>query len=698
MDEFDQRESEALKDAGTLVTQFLESGSGVLTEEELAATSPILNSLDESRYHFTDENFLVAGGEKTISKVYDSQADRYVAIARPRKRDTRSDMEQFLREARLTAKLQHPNILPVYEIGLDGEGSPYFIMRLLSGEGLKQIIQKQKDNEEGYRASYPLDRLLSIFLDVCDAVTYAHSRGVLHLDIKPSNVRVGRYGQTILYDWGLAKVVGGDETELDHDAEDFDSEVLNDMTLSGMMKGTPGYMAPEQTVAKGQSGVRTDVYALGALLYFILTGRIPVKGVNVQEIVANTRAGKVIHPRLRVPGSDVPGSLAAVATKALQLNPQERYATAKEISDEVMRYRRGYATWAERAGLFKQLQLYGRRHNKILSMALLFFIALVVVVGFSLVKVNNQRREAVAARETAETNFDLYRSEAERSSRLYEDMKAFMLRAAAAGDFWDVGLMKELVLAEMDKDNDEKYRKELHWMLGVIAFIREEYNAAEVHFEKSGMALNSVFRKQARLGIELKPDDDGLLTDAQFAQMLEMPVTKAKFRKQILYYTFNHRKVNNPNREISPEDHLTVAVGMLNLINDTPAWGSELKLEPLEDGFFHLDLSGSPYTMFSPPQYTGEGFVSILRALNLKSIDISDTNVRDFSELRRLKHLETLIARNVKVYDQKDAVFRLSNLEVRKLVVSDGMFSDKNLRKLRKNLEVEVVPLSNSEF
>lgn len=685
MNEFNQREAESLKDAGTLVSQFLDSGNDVLTEEELAATSPILNSLDESRYHFTNENFMVAGGEKTISKVYDSQADRYVAIARPRKRETRSDMEQFLREARLTAKLQHPNILPVYEIGLDGEGIPYFVMRLLTGEGLRQIVHRQKDNEDDYREKYPMDRLLSIFLDVCDAVTYAHSRGVLHLDIKPSNVRVGRHGQTILYDWGLAKVVGGDETQLDDDAEEFDSDVLNDMTLSGMMKGTPGYMAPEQTVAKGFVSTRADVYALGALLYFILTGRVPVKGDTVQEIVRNTREGRILNPRVRLPASKVSTSLAAVSLKALSLDPSNRYGTAKELADEVTRYLRGYATRAERAGLFKQLQLYGRRHNKMLTVALLFFIVLAAVVGFSLVKVSVQRR-------AAETNFSLYRAEAERSGKLYEDMKAFMLRSASSGDFWDVGLMEELVLAEMGKTVSGDYRKELHWMLGVIAFIREEYNTAEGHFEESGTALNSVFRKQARLGIELKADDSVLLSDAQFAQMLEMPVTKAKFRKQILYYAYYERK-NRPST-INPEEHLPVAIAMLNLINDTPGWGGKLKLKPLEGGGYHLNLSGAPYMMFSPPQYTGEGFVSILRPLNLKTIDISNTEVRDFSEFRRLRNLETLIARNVEIYDQKDAVYRLSNLDIRKLIISEGMLSEKNLKKLRKALDVDVVPAS----
>lgn len=690
MNDFNQQEAESLKDAGAMVARFLDSGNDVLTEEEVEATSPILNSLDESRYHFTDEHFLTAGGEKTISKAYDSQADRFVAIARPRRYKTRSDMEQFLREARLTAKLQHPNILPVYEIGLDGEGVPYFIMRLLSGEGLKQIVQNQKEGEEDYREVYPLDRLLSIFLDICDAVTYAHSRGVLHLDIKPSNVRVGRHGQTILYDWGLAKVVGADETELDRDAEEFDSEILNDMTLSGMMKGTPGYMAPEQTVSKGQTGVRTDIYALGALLYFILTGRVPVEGDKVQEIVANTREGRIVNPRMRMASNEVPGSLASVAMKALQVDPARRYSSVEEMTSEITRYLRGYATQAEKAGWLKQLQLYGRRHNRVLTAALLFFVCMVVVVGVSLVKVNAQRHEAVVARQTAETNLGLYRSEVERSSRLYEDMKAFMLRAASSGDFWDVNLMEELVQAEMQKEISADYLEELHWMLGVVAFIREEYNAAEAHFEESGTAYNSVFRKQSRLGVEMKPDDGGLLTHAQFAQMLELPVTKAKFRKQILYHAFNERKTGVNADEA--EGYLPVAIGMLNLIHDTPGWGGGLKLEPLEDGFFHLDLSGSPYTVFSPPQYTGEGFVSILRPLNLKSIDVSSTHVRDFSELRRLKHLETLVVRNVRIYNQRESVYRLEKLELKRLVVSDGMFSEKNLRRMRNKMEVEVVP------
>jgi len=685
MNDFDQRESETLKDTGTLVTQFLESGNGVLTEEELTATSPILNSLDESRYHFTDEHFLVAGGEKTIFKVYDSQADRYVAIARPRKHKTNSELEQFLREARLTAKLQHPNILPIYEIGLDGEGIPYFVMRLLTGEGLRQIVRKLKDGEAECRESYPLDRLLAIFQDVCNAVTYAHSRGVLHLDIKPSNVRVGRYGQTILFDWGLAKVVGGEETQLDEEAEEFDSETLNDMTLSGTMKGTPGYMAPEQTVAKGHATAQTDVYALGALLYFILTGRVPVKGDTVAKVIENTRAGRVMNPKLHHPSKKIPGSLAVVAMKALQLAPKDRYATVKELSAEVTRYLRGFAPLAERAGPFKRLQLYGRRHNKVLTSVMLFSALLAVVVGISLVKVNTQRR-------AAERNLKLYRAETEVSGKLYEDMKAFMLRAASSGDFWDVGLMRNLVDEELTMEISEKYRKELHWMLGVVAFIREEYNAAEDYFEKSGTAFNNVFRKQARLGMELQEDDEHFLTDPQFAQLLEMPVTKAKFRKQVLYNAYNERKNRNIHSD-DPRECLRVAIGMLNLINDTPGWGAKIELEPLEDSdYFHLDLSGSPYTMFSPPQYTGEGFVSTLKLLQLKSLDISNSNVRDFSEFRRLRSLEILIARNVKIYNEKDAIFRLANLEIKTLVVSDDMFSDKNLKKLEKSLEVKVLP------
>jgi len=641
--------------------------------------------------------------KKTISKVYDSQADRYVAIARPRKHKTRFESERFLREARLTAKLQHPNILPVYEIGLDGDRVPYFVMRLLTGEGLRKIVQKQKAGEPDYHENYPLDRLLAIFLDVCDAVIYAHSRGVLHLDIKPSNVLVGRYGQTILFDWGLAKVVGREEAQLDEDAEDFDAEVLNDMTLSGMMKGTPGYMAPEQTITKGHTTGRTDVYALGALLYFILTGKTPVKGHNVTEVVANTRAGKVTNPKLRCPGVNIPGSLVSVVLRALQVNPHDRYASVKEFSAEVTRYLRGYATEAERAGPVKRLQLYGRRHSKVLTAASLFSMALAIVVGVSLVKVNAQRGKAVKAqqaeeraRQRAERNFELYRAETEISGNLYADMKAFMLRAASSGDFWDVDLMHELVLEELKKEVDEDYRKELHWILGVIAFIREEYNAAEEYLEKSGTAMNSVFRRQARLGLELKPDDTALLTDAQFAQMLEMPVTKAKFRKQILYYAYYVRKTSI--KSIDPEEHLPVAIGMLNLINDTPGWGDELMLEPLGDGYHHINLSGAPYSMFSPPQYTGEGFVSILRPLKLRSIDISHTDVRDFSEFRRLRNLEILDARNVKIYDEKESVFRLVNLKLKKLVVSEGMFSEKNLRKLRKSMVVEVAPLENAEF
>ena len=306
------------------------------------------------------------------------------------------------------------------------------------------------------------------------------------------------------------------------DAEEFDAETLNDMTLSGMMKGTPGYMAPEQTVANGGSTVQTDVYAVGALLYFLLTGKTPVKGNNVHELVANTRAGKVMNPRLRCPGMKIPGSLSAVAMKALQLNPGDRYATVQDLSAEVTRYLRGFSTRAERAGPVKRLQLYGRRHSRVLTAASLFSAVLVLVVGVSLLKVNAQRGKAVRAQRTAELaradaerNFGLYRAETEVSGRLYEEMKTFMLRAASSGDFWDVDLMHNLVNVELEKEISNKYRKELLWMLGSIALIQEKYSAAEGYFEQAGTSFNNVFRKQARLGIEMKPDDDAILSDVQ---------------------------------------------------------------------------------------------------------------------------------------------------------------------------------------
>ena len=316
---------------------FYNTDALAMSDEEVASLTPILNALTDrvARYHEIQK--IAEGGEKKITLVHDHRLDRRVAMARAAHAKNPREQEQFLREARLTANLAHPNIMPVYNMGVDPEGVPFFSMELVPGDSLKTIITNLREGKESYKRDYPLDTLLTIFIKICDAISFAHSRNVLHLDIKPDNIRVGDFGEVLVCDWGLARVMNTPEEVSGEESDILDADVLNDMTLSGTMKGTPGFMAPEQTQAYGEKTAPTDIYALGAVLYMLLTHELPVSGASANEVIQNTREGKVIPPRRRKPDRPIPPSLVAVTMKALSLAPEDRYASALALRKEISR-------------------------------------------------------------------------------------------------------------------------------------------------------------------------------------------------------------------------------------------------------------------------------------------------------------------------------------------------------------------------
>jgi serine/threonine-protein kinase len=685
-------QSKEFRELGVRINAFLGSEVCDLTEAEAEASSPILQSLDESRYHFTDEQFLIAGGEKKIFKVYDSHASRYVAIASPRKHETELEKEQFLREAQLTAKLQHPNILPIYEVGLNSEGIPYFVMRLLQGEELKTIVRERTASHTAYHDEYDMDTLLEIFLKVCDAVIYAHSRGVLHLDLKPSNIMVGRYGQVTLFDWGLAKVVGDEaDITLDETTDNFDPDLLNNITYSGTMKGTPGYMAPEQITDSGNVTGRTDVYALGAVLYFILTGTIPVKGSHAEEVILNTLDGHVIRPRIRFPSRNLPGSLGAVAMKALQLAPGNRYESVQELHDDVTRYLRGYAPRAEKAGPVKRMQLFVRRHSHIVSAVMLFGLILTSVITLSLFKVSAQREQAEAAKKEAVFNLELYKEEALVSAQLYGDVKTFLINSIYRGEVWDYGLMRKILSQEMEKNgNDEKYAQQLHLLDGYLHFINEEFVAARAALDRAGHDPKNNLYKRCAHYAETKPDDSELLDWEELTELLSMPYRNTYFRKNLLSRCYE-RHMARVSSSVDPEAYLPAAIAMLNLLNDSIGWGGHVRLEPREGGY-HLDLSDAPYsTMRLAGARWGKG-AEVLLPLNLVSLDLSDSSVRDFHGLQLPDTFEELILLDVDIYDPQPTVFWLGRIPMERLIIRKGMLPAYYRTRLQEDIDVVELP------
>lgn len=284
------------------------------------------------------------GGIGTVSVAFDQELQREVALKelQPRFADDIAVRLRFLAEAEITGRLEHPGVVPVYGLGANHDGRPYYTMRFIKGESFKEAIKrfhrKRGPNEP---ASTPLElrALLDRFIDVCNAVAYAHSRGVLHRDLKPANVMLGRYGETLVVDWGLARVI-----DRPAEAQSDEEPTLRPATMSGSSNtqmgsaiGTPGFMSPEQAAGKLERlGPTSDVYSLGAILYVILTGQVAIKGDSQQEVVALAALGEFVPPSEL--HRDVPRGLEAICLKAMSREPEGRYASAGALADDIHRW------------------------------------------------------------------------------------------------------------------------------------------------------------------------------------------------------------------------------------------------------------------------------------------------------------------------------------------------------------------------
>ena len=243
------------------------------------------------------------GGLGDVFVALDSELHREVALKQilEKHADDPDSRERFVAEAEITGGLEHPGVVPVYGLGTYGGGRPYYAMRFIKGDSLKEAIEHfygdlSLKNDPG-RRSLELRKLLRRFLDVCNAVDYAHSRGVIHRDVKPANIILGKHGETLVVDWGLAKAVGRADPSVGEETIAPSSSGSSE-TMPGSAMGTPAYMSPEQ--ARGdldRLGPPSDVYSMGATLYCLLTGKPPFEGEDVGEILRKVQRGDFVPPR-----------------------------------------------------------------------------------------------------------------------------------------------------------------------------------------------------------------------------------------------------------------------------------------------------------------------------------------------------------------------------------------------------------------
>jgi len=291
------------------------------------------------------------GGMGRILEAMDPELRRTVAvkvIIDPKKISS-AQLARFVGEAQITSQLEHPNIVPVHDIGATPDGHIYFIMKRVDGNSLWQILGGLHRGERKLVKEWTRHKLLNAFVQVCRAVAYAHDRGVLHRDIKPANIMMGEFGEVLVMDWGLARLEGDDAEDLREEQSDIQSGIDGSLerirmarTQDGAVIGTPGYMSPEQGRGELRTlDARSDVWSLGIVLYEILTLRPGYSDKDPYEVIRKSQAGPPVDPREVAPMRRIPDEIADICMRAVALDRDERHASATELGDAVEAFLEG---------------------------------------------------------------------------------------------------------------------------------------------------------------------------------------------------------------------------------------------------------------------------------------------------------------------------------------------------------------------
>jgi eukaryotic-like serine/threonine-protein kinase len=497
----------------------------------LTTTAPTRQQ--RSRYSLT--RIQGEGGLGRVWVAVDEDLNREVALKeiRAEKADHPTAWRRLLKEAQVTGQLEHPNIVPVYELARGAENDkPFYTMRLVRGQTLRAAIADYQERRRQGKED-PLDRpnLLNAFVSICQAIGYAHSRGVLHRDLKPDNVVLGDYGVVMVLDWGLARLVDQPEEAAEAERKPaLSPEAQTEATQAGSQLGTPAYMAPEQ--AEGRSDLidpRTDIYGLGTILYEILTGRAPHDGPDTASVYQ-----KIIHgptPRVRAAEPTAPLPLDAVCARAMAHSRRDRYATASELAEDVKRWLNDQPVSCFAEPLLVKAGRFARRNRTLVTSAAAALVVAVVSLSIAaglLTAANDkldiafrQEREAKEQEKKARQEADENAAK-ERQARQAEEQANLVATSQADLSYDALGdlvlkiqmdldeapggrhVRKELLedtmkklhrLHESPATTDRLYRRyaSAHMQLGEILWNLNRRNEAEVEYKKAGEYAERAF-------------------------------------------------------------------------------------------------------------------------------------------------------------------------------------------------------------
>ena len=488
---------------------------------------------------YTSKELIATGGMKEIYKVFDTKLGRFIAMAQliP---DTNEELcETFLKEASLTASLEHPNIISVYDLGLNENHDPFFTMELKVGESLDEIIQT------GGKA---LNELLEIYLKVCDAISYSHSQNIIHLDLKPENIQVGKHGEVQVCDWGLSKHI---QSELKQNT----------------VTGTPGYMAPEQGVKGETLDKKADIFALGALLYSILTGTRPIEG-GVNTVLNTTVNEAIPSPVERFPEKCIPQSLNAVVCKAMARKKVNRYASVEELKNEVNNYLTGRSTQAENAGFVKEFLLFFKRNRQVCTVAVAAIILFLLGTLIFFIEIQKSKKATeTALSELKETHSELINSK-------QQEKELFTQKEEALKMYIEANKERQEIYSQL---LDQELKQAYDLMIQPLY-----YSSPKESLDKSLKILKSQYSQNQQSGVIKNLIVLNLFVSQKFSEMEKYK----SFKYSILQKLATNYK-DKPRTQLGILNEKNF-VALLKEINELPNEFKEVKHEVIERSICYM--------------------------------------------------------------------------------------------------------------
>ncbi|WDE95440.1 serine/threonine-protein kinase [Lentisphaera profundi] len=670
-------------------SKIFDEANSLLVDE---AETPIIDSIKNEADRYSQLQEHAVGGHKIIYKCHDEYTDRFVALALLKDSCDHKKEELFLREGRINSLLQHPNIIPVYDMGFRNN-SPFFTMKFIQGQTLGSLI---KNLAMANQETCQRNELIDIFLKVCDAIAYCHSNGIAHLDLKPDNICIDEYGEVYVCDWGLA-IVLDDSAYRDDAFSDLDKYSLNSIhqenqTIDGYLKGTPGYMAPEQTpLMKENKGRHSDIFSLGAMLYTILTLKKPFPADSIELILQKTVQGDFTYPSTLI--KNLPAQLELICLKALQVPLDQRYASVEDFKNDILAFRNGFAISAEKNSNLKIVSLLIKR-NKALVISL--FLALVIISTSTFLFTVNLKK----SKNTAIALAEKFRQKTQESD-LRGSLLAKKIFADAKIQFQNDQFYQalELVNYSLELNPNNSLAKELK---GLLCFITEDYPTAlsslsplskKDHF--SQFILDYLSENQAPKSIEdfykltTKVNEEFGISNTLSSDLLHHKIYSKLTYQERLQLASLLLALSNADNEISLNyDAPTKYLSLAN--NPTLVQPYMLQNFPAQKADFSNTSIVNFITFRSMPllslnvSSTQIADLESLSNTSLRELYIAHTKIRDLSPLRN-STLQVLDIRGLEILDYR-SLFSMQQLKT--LITSPGQIDLKLKKKLNWRIKI----------